>query len=940
MPQKEKRLYTCVRYLIPLAPIGLLLVGASISKSSAVDVSVFHPGNILVSRSVYQGTATTVTVGQQLPPGCKGTSAKKSTCVTAIANGTYPTVFNNNTTDGSFGVTSPIFLDQFTPAGTFVGTVPVPTTSLVTSFSSKSEIALNLSQDGSVVTFMGYSAPVNTVDVSNSSTPGVLDNTNPVATPYSRVIAQVDANANFQTTLTNAYSGNNGRAAALANGFYYMAGNANNGSGTPANVVASAGAQIAVPGSTPGAPQEIGNFSITQVPNAGGGQLYPTPDKVGKDNNFRGLTIFSNTMFITKGSGGNGINTVYQVGNAGKLPTTGNAANEPITILPGFTTTLAAAPTGVTNPFGIWFANSTTLYVADEGDGTAADASTSPYAGLQKWTLANGAWHLDYVLQKGLNLGVPYNPPNNTTDATAYPMPATDGLRNLTGRVNNDGTVTLWAVTSTVSTSGDQGADPNLLVTITDKLANTNPAGAAGESFTTIDQAKYGEVLRGVSFTPGTPDVSATASFVGTDTTTQGSWMGTYGADSQILAGDGNVPPAYGTVSLPTASTFVWTTGSDPRFLQKVPPATGRIAGAYYGNSFTIDLNLEPGPLHQLALYMLDEDTNARSQTITIADALTGRVLDSRSFSNFHNGVWGVWNVQGNVLVEVANTGPSNAVVSGIFLGGSTSPTINDPTISITSPGPGGISLNTTLIANATAVSPATISNVQFFANGSPVSGPLTGAGPTYNFSFPTTTLPNGAYSLTAVATDSEGRTTTSSPVAVTITNAVTTSVIFVGSDTTTEGTWKPSYGAQGDLIAFDSFVQPAFALATFNAAPPYLWTTTNATQAMQRLTLPGRIASAWGSALGFTLDVNFTDGNTHQLSLYFLDWDGAGRAETVTLFDADTNSPISGALDTENVSGFGLGKYLTWNITGHVLIQFTKTAGSTAIVNGVFFNN
>ena len=60
---------------------------------------------------------------------------------------------------------------------------------------------------------------------------------------------------------------------------------------------------------------------------------------------------------------------------------------------------------------------------------------------------------------------------------------------------------TIWAITSTVSGSGDQGADPNKLVTITDPLSATSPV--AGESFRTIRAAGFGEVLRGVSFTPG-----------------------------------------------------------------------------------------------------------------------------------------------------------------------------------------------------------------------------------------------------------------------------------------------------------------------------------------------------------------------------------------------------------------------------------------------------
>jgi hypothetical protein len=51
-----------------------------------------------------------------------------------------------------------------------------------------------------------------------------------------------------------------------------------------------------------------------------------------------------------------------------------------------------------------------------------------------------------------------------------------------------------------VSGNGDQGADPNKLVTITDKLAATSLP--AGEKFTTIRTAGFAEVLRGVSFTP------------------------------------------------------------------------------------------------------------------------------------------------------------------------------------------------------------------------------------------------------------------------------------------------------------------------------------------------------------------------------------------------------------------------------------------------------
>ena len=63
-------------------------------------------------------------------------------------------------------------------------------------------------------------------------------------------------------------------------------------------------------------------------------------------------------------------------------------------------------------------------------------------------------------------------------------------------------TATIHAITSTISGSGDQGADPNKLVVITDRLsATTLPA---SEQFFTLRAAGFGEVLRGVAWTPGT----------------------------------------------------------------------------------------------------------------------------------------------------------------------------------------------------------------------------------------------------------------------------------------------------------------------------------------------------------------------------------------------------------------------------------------------------
>ena len=547
------------RALPVLAIVGVFTLGAGmfVSKLSANDDDharpfQFVPHTLVLSRSVYAGSPGTITIGQTLPPGCVpgtvtlpliagGTTTvsvpahSSSGCNASVADGTYPTVFNNDEADGSFGITSPIFLDNITTDGWLLGTLPIPSNQIVTSFSSKSELALNLSMDGESITFGGYrggpgflTGP-NQLDVSNSNTPGVVDPTNPVVSQYYRSVGEVDADGHLMITEGNAYSGNNGRAAIKANSLYYMTGNDNNGGLTTSqlkgtqigvNLVTSTGVELVVPGQAPPAPPNInmiGDFTVTSLG-------YTKADKPGKDNNFRGLTIFNNTLYVTKGSGGNGINTVYQVGNAGTLPSGSTAALEatPITVLPGFPTTEASgtALNGTTNnpvafPFGLWFANATTLYVCDEGDGTleppaangnVASPAAQATAGVQKWIFVNGTWHMAYVLQNGLNIGVPYSVPN-------YPAalnPATDGCRNITGQHNFDGTVTIYAVTSTVSASGDQGADPNKLVKVTDLLYATtlplpNQKGWFGPQlghFETIRSARFGEVLRGIAFAP------------------------------------------------------------------------------------------------------------------------------------------------------------------------------------------------------------------------------------------------------------------------------------------------------------------------------------------------------------------------------------------------------------------------------------------------------
>ena len=172
-----------------------------------------------------------------------------------------------------------------------------------------------------------------------------------------------------------------------------------------------------------------------------------------------------------------------------------NAATTAISVVPGFPTDSARATGGDFTPFAIFFANPTTMYVSDEGTGDALDKAS--HAGLEKWSLVGGVWQLDYVLTQGL-IGV-VDTGLNGADGP-YPDVTTIGLRNLTGVVSGD-QVTLWAATSTSSASGDNGADPNKVVVITDQLpATTMTDAVTGESFTTVLGPTYGTAYRGVAF--------------------------------------------------------------------------------------------------------------------------------------------------------------------------------------------------------------------------------------------------------------------------------------------------------------------------------------------------------------------------------------------------------------------------------------------------------
>src|SRR5579864_8409000 len=116
------------RVWLAAVPQRLILAAALVAGFAAHaqgGSAYFSPGNLVVSRTLYDNNSNNIQVGQPLPPNC----AVPASCVSAINDGTYPFVFNNTVVDPSFGVTAKIFLDQITTTGSSVNSLEVPNSS-------------------------------------------------------------------------------------------------------------------------------------------------------------------------------------------------------------------------------------------------------------------------------------------------------------------------------------------------------------------------------------------------------------------------------------------------------------------------------------------------------------------------------------------------------------------------------------------------------------------------------------------------------------------------------------------------------------------------------------------------------------------------------------------------------------------------------------------
>ncbi len=510
---------------------------------------------------------------------------------------------------------------------------------------------------------------------------------------------------------------------------------------------------------------------------------------------------------------------------------------------------------------------------------------------------------------------------------------------------------------------------------------------------------------------------SASATFVRLDTTTAGTWKGTYGADGYQIAGDSQSLPVYAPLTLSGHNDFVWGSTDEARALQKAA-GPDRIAACWYsGTSFTIDVNLTDGQAHQMALYALDWDSwgGGRSQTIQVADAGNGAILDTRSISAFSGGQYLVWTVKGHVVFRVTNDNPSsNALIGGVFFGGGsggggggTASFVRIDTSTQGSwkgayGGDGAVVLadsqNLPGYAQVSASgqsdfvwagSTGDVRALQKAASGLDRIAACWYSGTSLTIDVSLTDGQTHQVALYVLDWDSYGPRRQTIEVldagsgTVLDTRAVTAfqggqylvwnvkghvmlrvrndnagynavvnglffggaggggsaggSANFVREDTSTGGSWRGSYGADGHVVVGDSQSVPAYAQVIPGGQSEFLWSgSTGDLRALQKASGADRLAACWYSGTSFTIDVKLTDGQAHPVALYALDWDSYGpRRQTIQVVD-----PASGTvLDTRTVTDFQSGRYLVWNVQGHVRFRITNdNPGYNAVVSGLFF--
>jgi hypothetical protein len=471
-------------FLMPAATAAMVvsLMGPRIADAQSPGFT-FAPGDLVVA---VEGNGSNTAA---MYSGNSGTSAG-----TYLDNQAAPLTLYQYALNGTSSVSANgmLVLPQTTVAG---GNYAVSG-----EYGSSSEGTLQLSGNGQYLTIMGYGVNAqtynSTLDLNGGGTALAQSNNSPATGTTNnipRVIALIGSNGtvNSTTALSNVFNGNNPRSVYTTNGSnFYISGQGNDDLTGGVFYVSGLGATSATP------------ITGADTNSKSNGTYNQDTRDVQIVNGQLTVSVDSSEGTASKGYDIDGIGTL---GAQGSPPTT--TLNKQPTLLNGLQGAITLNGTNgntVNNtngemvylsPDNYFYANSTTLYVADTGapkNGSKGTATDAPgLGGLQKWSFNGTSWQLDYTISAGLNLVPYYN-----TVTKSLTSDGVSGLYGLTGKVVN-GNVEIFATSYVL---GD--TDQTYLYGLSDVLADTQASQVTGESFATLAAAPADSSFKGVSFAP------------------------------------------------------------------------------------------------------------------------------------------------------------------------------------------------------------------------------------------------------------------------------------------------------------------------------------------------------------------------------------------------------------------------------------------------------
>jgi subtilisin family serine protease len=162
---------------------------------------------------------------------------------------------------------------------------------------------------------------------------------------------------------------------------------------------------------------------------------------------------------------------------------------------------------------------------------------------------------------------------------------------------------------------------------------------------------------------------------------------------------------------------------------------------------------------------------------------------------------------------------------------------------------------------------------------------------------------------------------------------------VFTGTNTAPGGmNWQSTYGSQGDDIVGDPGSQlPAYVTSlTLPGTTTRILKVSKAPQSLEFTQPTARgIQAYWQSTVPFNIDVDVSDTELHQITLYLADYDNKKRAERIQVINPNTGLVSY----TQDFANFSKGIFATFTVAGNVVFHVIPQLGPSAVVSGIFFD-